>query len=313
MQERDAEPWMEKMTNNNTKAIPCTKGIILAGGTGSRLAPVTPILNKHLLPVYDKPMIYYPLTTLMLGGIRDILIISSSRDLSTFQEMIGDGDQWGINVTYACQDRAAGLPEAFIIGKDFIGDDPVALILGDNVFHGQGLSTLISMHAADVSGARFFAFHVKDPRRYGVVVIDEKGRPVDIEEKPENPKSNLAIPGFYFFDNSVVQRSHVLKPSARGELEITDLIRDYISSNEASVHLLGRGYVWFDAGTPISLSQASDYVRVIQSRQDIGIACPEEVAWRMRYIDTAQLRKLTTEFPDCDYGHYLTGLLEKTN
>jgi len=299
------------MTNSKSKGSVCKKGIILAGGTGSRLAPVTPVLNKHLLPVYDKPMIYYPLTTLMLGGIRDILMISTSRDLPSFQKLIGDGTQWGINVTYAVQDQPTGIPDAFIIGEDFISGDPVALILGDNIFHGQGLSNFIAMIAMEVTGATFFAFHVNDPRRYGVVVIDKKGRPVDIEEKPEKPKSHLAIPGLYFFDENALENARKLTPSPRNELEITDLLRAYISQDKAKVHHLGRGYVWFDAGTPAALSQASDYVRVIQSRQDVGIACPEEVAWRMRYISTPELEKLAAEFPECDYGHYLSRLLDK--
>lgn len=287
----------------------CKKGIILAGGTGSRLYPTTQVINKQLLPLYDKPIIYYPLTTLMLAGISDILIISKETDLPTFIELLKDGKQWGLNISYAIQDEPKGLPEAFIIGEKFIGKDPVALILGDNIFHGQGLSNLIYNVAQNVVGANLFSFSVNDPQRYGVLVFDDNGKVLAIEEKPTLPKSKYAVTGLYFYDADVVDFAKMLKPSKRGELEITDLNCLYVDQGRASVQTLGRGYVWFDVGTPEALHLASDYVHIVQSRQGIGIACPEEVAWRMKYINNERLESLVKNLPHSTYSLYLKNLL----
>lgn len=287
----------------------CRKGIILAGGTGSRLFPTTQVINKQLLPLYDKPIIYYPLTTLMLAGITEILVVSREIDLPAFKQLLKDGQQWGLNITYAVQDEPRGLPEAFIIGEKFINGDPVALVLGDNVFHGQGLSTLLYDVAHNPVGSHLFSFSVKDPKRYGVLIFDKKGEVVGIEEKPEVPKSKSAVTGLYFYDSNVVELSKSLKPSKRGELEITDLNCLYVQQGMTKVHELGRGYVWFDVGTPEALHQASDYVHIVQSRQGVGIACPEEVAWRMKYINNEQLALLVNNLPASIYSNYLSNLM----
>lgn len=290
---------------------PCQKGIILAGGTGSRLYPLTKVTNKQLLPIFDKPTIYYPLTTLMLSGIREFLIICTPSDLPGVQNFLGDGHQWGIDIKYAPQEEPKGLPDAFIIGESFIKDDPVALILGDNFFHGQGLSALLNHAAMNTGGVHLFAYVVRDPSRYGVVVLDGYGAPLEIEEKPENPKSRYAVTGLYFYDNQVVELAKTLTPSKRGELEITDLNRLYIEKNEAAVHVLGRGFVWFDVGTPESLANASHYVQVLEERQATGIACPEEVAWRMNYISDEELETLAASLPKGSYAEYIGMLLER--
>ena len=287
----------------------CKKGIILAGGSGSRLYPLTKVLNKHLLPVGGKPMIYYPLTTLMLGGIREILLISSSRHLPLFEELLGDGSQWGIHIQYAHQDEPEGLPQAFLIGADFIGSEPVSLILGDNLFHGQGLSNIVADAAQNVTGATIFAYAVRNPSTYGVVSFDESGRVIDIKEKPTNPKSDYAIPGLYFYGEDVVEVARTLKPSARNELEIVDLIRVYLSRGTLEVHKLRRGIAWFDAGTPGSLGHSSAYIDAIELRQGIGVACPEEVAFQMRFIDRRQLDALIEPISDSFYGEFLRHIL----
>lgn len=283
----------------------CRKAIILAGGAGSRLFPMTRVTNKHLLPVFDKPLIYYPLTTLMLAQIDQILIITGPEQVEMFESLLGDGRQWGINLSYATQDEPRGLAEAFIIGERFVGGDPVALALGDNIFHGRGLSSLLSQAAHNVSGAQFFAVSVKDPERFGVVEINAEGKPIGIEEKPKKPRSSLAVTGLYFYDEQVVDFAKSVTKSARGELEITDVNRRYIELGMATVHTLGRGYTWFDTGTPRALLDASTYVELIQSRQSLGIACPEEVAWRAGFIDDARFREVVAGLPKSDYRAYL--------
>ena len=283
----------------------CRKAIILAGGAGSRLFPMTRVTNKHLLPVFDKPLIYYPLTTLMLAQIDQILIITGPEQVEMFESLLGDGRQWGINLSYATQDEPRGLAEAFIIGERFVGGDPVALALGDNIFHGRGLSSLLSQAAQNVSGAQFFAVSVKDPERFGVVEINAEGKPIGIEEKPKKPRSSLAVTGLYFYDEQVVDFAKSVTKSARGELEITDVNRRYIELGMATVHTLGRGYTWFDTGTPRALLDASTYVELIQSRQSLGIACPEEVAWRAGFIDDARFREVVAGLPKSDYRAYL--------
>jgi len=288
---------------------PCTKGIILAGGNGSRLYPITQVVNKHLMPVFDKPMIYYPLTTLMLAGIRKILIISNGASLPQIQQLLGDGLCWGISIEYAVQDEPNGLAEAFTIGADFIAGDPVALILGDNIFHGQGLSELLETTATAISGAHLFAVKVHDPERFGVVELNAEGKAIGIVEKPKAPRSNLAVTGLYFYDNQVVEFARNLKPSDRGELEITDINRLYLERGQASVTVLKRGFSWFDMGTPNSLLQASTYVEIIQSRQALGVACPEEVAWRVGFIGDAEFSRLVQAIPKSDYRHYLETLV----
>lgn len=290
--------------------MPCTKGIILAGGTGSRLWPLTTAINKHLLPIFDKPMIYYPLTTLMLSGIREILLISAPKCLDQFRTLLGDGRRWGLEISYAQQDRPDGLAQALLIGAEFIGDEPVALILGDNIFYGQGLTRILEETAQNqTTGATIFTYEVKDPNRYGVVVVDEAGRPLELEEKPAKPKSNLAVTGLYFFDRHAVTFARQLKPSARNELEITDLNQRYLEDGTLTVRQLGRGIVWFDAGTSEDMFHASSYVEVVQSRSRLGIACPEEVAYRMHFIDAQQLAGLADEIPASAYKTYLQSLL----
>lgn len=285
------------------------KGIILAGGTGTRLYPITQAVSKQLLPVYDKPMIYYPLTTLMLAGIREILIITTPEDTLLFQNLLRDGSQWGLSLSYATQAEPDGLARAFVIGKDFIGSSPCALVLGDNVFYGSYLSSALSKATQQKGGCRIFAYHVSDPSRYGVISFDKKGTPLAIEEKPAIPKSNFAITGLYFFDNDVVEISRTLAPSPRGEYEITDLIRTYLEQGRLSVERLGRGIAWLDTGTPESLSQASQFIGVVERRQGFKIACPEEIAFNQGYIDEEQLKRQAYPIRNCDYGKYLLSLI----
>ena len=286
-----------------------TKGIILAGGTGSRLYPLTLAANKQLLPIYDKPALYYPLTTLMLAGIRQILIISGGRDIQAIQNLLGTGEKWGMAFSYAVQDTPRGLPDAFVVGQDFIDNNPVALILGDNFFHGQGFSQTVEAATHSLSGARIFIYGVSDPSRYGVPVLDGAGRLLDLVEKPSNPPSRYAITGLYCFDGDVAEYARSLAPSARGEVEITDLIRHYLTHKSVDVVTLGRGYVWFDVGTPTSLLDASQYVEVIQSRQGLSIGCPEEVAWRMGFISSTDLETLISTLPACSYRQKLDEIL----
>jgi len=285
------------------------KGIILAGGSGSRLYPLTQVTSKQLLPVYDKPMIYYPLSTLMLAGIQDILVITTPEDAANFHRLLGDGSQWGIALSYAVQPAPSGLAQAFLIGEPFIGDDPVCLILGDNIFFGQGLAERLQAAARRTEGATVFAYFVRDPERYGVVAFNDAGEVIDIEEKPANPRSHYAVTGLYFYDNDVVSIAKGLKPSARGELEITDVNKAYLERGDLRVELLGRGAAWLDTGTHESLLQAINFVEVIESRQGLKIACPEEIAWRMGYIDAAQLERLARRLEKSSYGQYLLDLL----
>ncbi len=286
------------------------KGIVLAGGSGSRLYPLTVASNKQLLPIYDKPVIYYPLTTLMLAGIREILVISTPKDLSAIEMLLGTGEQFGINILYQAQEKPNGLPEAFILGEKFIDGNPVAMILGDNFFHGHGLSEAVFNPAQNLLGAHIFTYNVEDPERYGIVVLDEKENVLDIEEKPVNPKSSLAVTGLYYFDGSVSERAKKLKPSSRGELEIVDLIKSYIVQSKISITQLSRGYVWFDAGTPKSLLDASQYVEVIQSRQGTFIASPEEVAWRMGFVSDEEFKMVLLKMPKSKYQEYLLKLIK---
>ena len=285
------------------------KGIILAGGSGSRLYPLTIAANKQLLPIYDKPVLYYPLTTLMLAGIRDILIISSERDLGAVERLLGSGEQIGMKFTYQAQEKPNGLPEAFILGEKFIDNSPVAMILGDNFFHGNGLSEAIFDPAQQLDGAHIFTYTVEEPERYGIVTLNDHDKVMDIEEKPRNPKSSLAITGLYYFDGSVSERAKKLKPSTRNETEIVDLIKSYLHEDRVSITQFGRGYVWFDAGTPKSLLDASQYVDVIQSRQGVFIASPEEVAWRMGFVDDKGFERVVSQMPPSKYQQYLSKLL----
>lgn len=283
------------------------KGIILAGGSGTRLYPITMGISKQLMPIYDKPMIYYPLSTLMLAGIKDILIITTPDDQAQFMRLLGDGHKWGCNISYAKQEIPNGLAQAFVIGEEFIGDDSVALVLGDNIFYGSGFSKLLQQ-SADPDGAVIFAYPVSDPERYGVVEFDEKFTALSLEEKPAVPKSNYAVPGLYFYDNSVVKIAKELQPGARGEYEITDVNKIYLQNKKLQVGVLDRGFAWLDTGTFDSLSDASEYVRVIEKRQGLKIGCPEEIAWRMGYIDAAQLKGLADELKKSGYGQYLNSL-----
>ena len=286
------------------------KGIILAGGSGTRLYPNTQVISKQLLPVYDKPMIYYPLSTLMLAGIQEILIISTPQDLPRFQELLGDGDKWGIQLHYEQQPKPEGLAQAFLIGEDFIGDDSVCLILGDNLFYGQNLANKLQKTAQLKNGATVFGYYVHDPERYGVVEFNKEGKVLSIEEKPEKPKSNYGVVGLYFYDNQVIDIAKKLKPSDRGELEITDLNIKYLEKGDLNVELMGRGTAWLDTGTHESMLQASNFVQTIEARQSLKICSPEEVAWRMGYIDDNELVSLAEPLNKSGYGEYLIKLIK---
>lgn len=286
------------------------KGIILAGGSGTRLYPLTKVISKQLMPIYDKPMIYYPLSTLMLAGIKDILVITTPRDSESFQALLGDGAQWGINISYKVQPSPDGLAQAFIIGEEFINGEGCALILGDNIFYGHDLSKLVKNATQKDDGATIFAYYVKDPERYGIVEFDKNRKAISLEEKPEKPKSNFAVTGLYFYDKNVVEYAKSIKPSARGELEITDLNKIYLEKGNLNVETLGRGYAWLDTGTHESLLQAASFVETVQDRQGLKIACPEEIAYNLGYINKEQLKELAKPLAKNEYGQYLLAIAD---